>query len=63
MSSTEILNRSDRCDKCGAQAYFRVIFTSGSELDFCKHHFDRYKDNFGDNVFAIEDDSRELVST
>lgn len=57
------MNNNDRCDRCNAQAYFRVIFNTGGELDFCKHHFDQYKDNFGDNVFAIEDDSKELVST
>jgi|APGre2960657404_1045060.scaffolds.fasta_scaffold451640_2 hypothetical protein len=28
----------DRCDKCGAQAYFRAIMLSGLELTFCLHH-------------------------
>ena len=27
----------DRCDRCGAQAFFRAIFASG-ELTFCGHH-------------------------
>lgn len=31
------LTLSDRCDRCGAQAFFRAIFVSG-ELTFCGHH-------------------------
>lgn len=27
----------DRCDACGAQAFFRAVFVSG-ELTFCGHH-------------------------
>jgi hypothetical protein len=30
-------NAKDRCDKCGAQAYVKVGFTSGSSLLFCSH--------------------------
>lgn len=33
------LNALDRCDRCGAQAYVRVILeSSGGELLFCGHH-------------------------
>ena len=32
------LTASDRCDRCGAQAYVRVTLTSGCELLFCGHH-------------------------
>ena len=28
---------ADRCDVCGAQAFFRAVFVSG-ELTFCGHH-------------------------
>jgi hypothetical protein len=31
------LTLGDRCDRCGAQAFFRAIFVSG-ELTFCGHH-------------------------
>ena len=31
------LTASDRCDRCGAQAYVRVTLTSGGELLFCSH--------------------------
>jgi hypothetical protein len=31
------LTIADRCDRCGAQAFFRAVFVSG-ELTFCGHH-------------------------
>ena len=31
------LNHSDRCDRCGAQAFVRVVLISG-DLLFCGHH-------------------------
>lgn len=31
------LTQSDRCDQCGAQAYYRYLFTAG-DLLFCQHH-------------------------
>jgi hypothetical protein len=34
-----ILSTIDRCDRCGAQAYVRVVLgASGGELLFCGHH-------------------------
>ncbi|WP_136610157.1 DUF7455 domain-containing protein [Sinomonas albida] len=33
------LTAVDRCDRCGAQAYVRVVLeASGGELMFCAHH-------------------------
>lgn len=32
------LNISDRCDRCGAQAYVRATMGEGLELLFCAHH-------------------------
>ncbi|MFC8303765.1 hypothetical protein ACFUCV_08790 [Specibacter sp. NPDC057265] len=33
------LTTMDRCDRCGAQAYVRVVLeSSGGELLFCGHH-------------------------
>ena len=33
------LTAADRCDRCGAQAYVRVVLeSSGGELLFCAHH-------------------------
>ena len=33
------LTAADRCDRCGAQAYVRVVMPSGNELFFCGHHY------------------------
>lgn len=33
------LTATDRCDRCGAQAYVRVMLGTDSELLFCSHHW------------------------
>ena len=38
-TATPTLKASDRCDRCGAQAYVRVVMPGGGELLFCGHHF------------------------
>lgn len=32
------LTAADRCDRCGARAYVRVLLPGGGELLFCAHH-------------------------
>ena len=32
------LTAMDRCDRCGARAYVRVLLPRGLELLFCAHH-------------------------
>ncbi len=39
------LTASDRCDRCGAQAYLRVELQTGGELLFCAHHAREHGDN------------------
>ena len=39
-----ILDATDRCDRCSAQAYVKVIGTVG-ELLFCSHHYNKVVDN------------------
>jgi hypothetical protein len=39
-----VLNANDRCDKCSAQAYVKVIGVVG-ELLFCAHHYNGIMDN------------------
>jgi hypothetical protein len=36
--ATERLTAADRCDRCGARAYIRVLLPRGGELMFCAHH-------------------------
>jgi hypothetical protein len=33
-----LLKVTDRCDRCGAQAYVRVLLPGHRELLFCAHH-------------------------
>lgn len=39
-----LLDATDRCDRCSAQAYVKVIGRSG-ELLFCSHHYNKIMDN------------------
>lgn len=39
-----IIKVSDRCDKCGAQAFVKVVGVTG-ELFFCGHHYNAIMDN------------------
>ena len=40
-----LLDATDRCDRCGAQAYVKVIGKTGSSLLFCGHHYNKVMDN------------------
>jgi hypothetical protein len=42
LAPTKPLSASDRCDRCGAQAYIRVMLAGGGELLFCAHHGRKY---------------------
>ena len=39
-----LLDATDRCDRCSAQAYIKVIGNSG-ELLFCGHHYNKVMDD------------------
>lgn len=34
------LTANDRCDRCGAQAYVKIVGSTG-ELLFCSHHYNK----------------------
>lgn len=57
-----MLNRQDdRCDKCHAQAFVRVISReSGNDLLFCGHHFGRYEMVLFMAGWIIEDHRRDI---
>ncbi|HSF26134.1 MAG TPA: hypothetical protein VLC50_01320 [Actinomycetes bacterium] len=57
------LTAADRCDRCGAQAYVRVILASGGELLFCAHHARRYEPTLKTMAAEIHDESDRLAST
>jgi hypothetical protein len=51
----------DRCDRCGAQAYMRVMLESGGELIFCLHHGREYEPRLRQMAAHIEDHSQTLA--
>lgn len=64
MSSTTVENKtldaSDRCDRCGAQAYMRVTLSSGGELLFCAHHGRAHQDKLQQVALDIQDETGKL---
>jgi hypothetical protein len=55
------LTATDRCDRCGAQAYIRATMTSGSELLFCAHHWRDNEVALRGTGATIHDESERLV--
>jgi len=54
------LTATDRCDRCGAQAYIRTVLTSGSELLFCSHHWRDNEDRLREISVSIQDETGRL---
>lgn len=53
------LNRTfDRCDKCNAQAYVKVVNQLDQDLLFCAHHFNRYEFTLFEQGFVVDTDAR-----
>jgi hypothetical protein len=60
LAPTIPLTAVDRCDRCGAQAYFRVVLASGGELLFCAHHGNRYSTDLRKVAAEIHDETDRL---
>jgi hypothetical protein len=57
------LTASDRCDRCGAQAYLRVHLASGGELLFCAHHAREHGEKLKTVAVNVHDETSKLLST
>lgn len=57
------LTAADRCDRCGAQAYIRVLLPSGSDLLFCAHHGREHSEALAKSGAEVQDESDRLVET
>lgn len=55
------LTASDRCDRCGAQAYIRVRIANGGELLFCGHHGRRHEDKLREQAADWYDETHRLA--
>ncbi|GMA31464.1 DUF7455 domain-containing protein [Litorihabitans aurantiacus] len=58
-TTADQLTASDRCDRCGAQAYVRVTLESG-QLYFCAHHGRALTPAMSDIALEILDESDRL---
>ena len=56
------LTASDRCDRCGAQAYVRATMGSGFDLLLCAHHFRENEERLREVAVSIHDESTKLVN-
>ena len=55
------LTVTDRCDRCGAQAYVRVLLPSHLELLFCAHHHRQHASVLRKIAVAISDETHRLA--
>jgi hypothetical protein len=55
------LTAMDRCDRCGAQAYVRVLLPSRLELLFCAHHNRQYASALTEIAVEIRDETDRLA--
>ena len=56
---SNVLNASDRCDRCPSQAFYWVNGVSG-DLLFCRHHFFKYEEKLREYAFEIVDESYKI---
>ncbi len=50
-----------RCDRCGAQAYVRVLLPSRRALLFCAHHYRQHAPALAEVAVEIQDESGRLT--
>jgi hypothetical protein len=58
---TGLLTSLDRCDRCGARAYVRVLLPSRLELMFCAHHSRQYASALAEIAVEIQDETERLA--
>jgi hypothetical protein len=63
LASHPPLAASDRCDRCGAQAYIRVTLPSGGELLFCAHHGRAHEEKLREVAVGYQDQTTQLTAT
>lgn len=62
-SRAAALTATDRCDRCGAQAYLRVELAAGGELLFCAHHAREHGDKIREVAAHVHDETGKLAET
>ncbi|MFN8080291.1 MAG: hypothetical protein U0Q19_12070 [Kineosporiaceae bacterium] len=57
------LSAADRCDRCGARAYIRVVLPGGGELLFCAHHGRTHEGALRERAVHFHDETGRLVES
>ncbi len=60
LAPTKPLTAADRCDRCGAQAYVRVLLANSGELLFCAHHNRKHASALIKIAVEIQDETQRL---
>jgi hypothetical protein len=60
LAPSKPLTAMDLCDRCGAQAYVRVVLAGGGELLFCAHHSRQHAQALAKVAFEIQDETGRL---
>lgn len=63
MAPEQSLLATDRCDRCGAQAYVRVTLAGGGDLLFCGHHFREHEVRLRPLALDVHDETSKLAAT
>ena len=56
------LTAMDLCDRCGAQAYVRVVLPGSGELLFCAHHNREHAAALAKVAVEIQDETDRLTA-
>jgi len=60
VAPSEPLTAMDLCDRCGAQAYVRVMLPGSGELLFCGHHSRQHAEALAKVAIEIQDETERL---
>jgi hypothetical protein len=60
IAPTKPLTALDVCDRCGAQAYVRVLLANSGELLFCAHHGRQHAKALAKVAIDIQDENNRL---
>jgi hypothetical protein len=60
MAPSKPLNAMDLCDRCGAQAYVRVVLPGERVLLFCAHHARQHGEALAKIAVEIQDETGRL---
>ena len=61
IAPTKPLTALDVCDRCGAQAYVRVLLPNSGELLFCAHHGREHAKALAKVAIDIQDETQRLT--